>query len=358
MRQTIGQAMVRLPFVGQGAALALVLSMIAAPPVAGQEQMDCDGRASLHVLVTEESGLMQLPGATVVLEWNDVVLRPIRRSAEADGSFALCVPADAQSATVWAEFGDDSSEEAAVTFEPGTTQQLQLRVLFGEAEPGRIVGRVLDAATNRSVETVALSLSGRAQEVQTDRRGRFAIAGVPAGEHRIEARRLGYADLASPVTVTRGLTTELEIRLVPAPREMEPIVVTAVRPRRLEVGGFYERKYYGELVSGGTFFTLEDIDRRRPVRITHMLADAPGIRLRCPGSGFRDCWVESSRAASVGGCELRGYLDGSPVPVEDLDSIVLPVEVAGIEVYQGPAQLPPEFAGYDARCGAVVIWTK
>ena len=224
--------------------------------------MDCDGRAALHVLVTEESGLMQLPGATVVLEWNDVVLRPIRRSAEADGSFALCVPADAQSATVWAEFGDDSSEEAAVTFEPGTTQQLQLRVLFGEAEPGRIVGRVLDAATNRSVETVALSLSGRAQEVQTDRRGRFAIAGVPAGEHRIEARRLGYADLASPVTVTRGLTTELEIRLVPAPREMEPIVVTAVRPRRLEVGGFYERKYYGELVSGGTFFTLEDIDRR------------------------------------------------------------------------------------------------
>ena len=41
-----------------------------------------------------------------------------------------------------------------------------------------------------------------------------------------------------------------------------------------------------------------------------------------------------------------------------VDEFVLPVEVAGVEVYQGPAQLPAEFAGSDARCGAVVVWTK
>lgn len=341
--------------------VALLLLASGAGAAAAQEGPDCDDRASLHVLVTEESGTISLPGATIVLRWTaDDVLRPVREPAGADGSFAICVPRDARAATVWAEFGDDSSEETVVTFEPGTASEAHLRVLFGEADPGRIVGRVFDNSTDRSVASAAVSVSGRPQQVQTDRHGRFALTGIPAGDHRLEVSMLGYAGLGIPVTVTRGLTTEVQVGLVPDPLELEPLVATAVRPRRLEVGGFYERKYYGELLSGGTFFTLEDIDRRRPHRITHMLADAPGIRLRCPGSGAR-CWVESSRASqgfTPGGCRLRAFLDGSPVPVFDLDTLVLPVEVAGIEVYQGASELPPEFGGYDARCGVVVIWTK
>jgi len=38
--------------------------------------------------------------------------------------------------------------------------------------------------------------------------------------------------------------------------------------------------------------------------------------------------------------------------------VVLPIKVAGIEVYKGPASLPAEFGGSDTRCGAIVIWTK
>lgn len=334
----------------------------AAGSAAGQEAARCGERASLHVLVTEGSGTVSLPGSVIVLRWtSDDVLRPVREPAGADGSFSICVPRDARAATVWAEFGDDSSEEAIVTFEPGTASEAHLRVRFGEADPGRIVGRIFDNSTDRSVATAAVSISGRPQQVQTDRHGRFALTGIPAGNHRLEVSMLGYAGLGIPVTVTRGLTTEVQVGLVPDPLELEPLVATAVRPRRLEVGGFYDRKYFGELIGGGTYFTVEDIDRRRPLRVSHMLADAPGIRLRCPGSGFRDCWVESRRASggfTPGGCVLSAYLDGSPIPVRELDTLVLPVEVAGIEVYQGASELPPEFGGYDARCGAVVIWTK
>ena len=344
------------------APLVLGLLTAAAGPVAGQETTECGERASLHVLVTEESGALVLPGATIVLRWTaDDVLRPVREPAGADGALSLCVPGDARAATLWAEFGDDSSEEAVVAFEPGSAHEVHLRVLFGDAKPGRIVGRVLDATTEDPVATATLSLTGRPAQVQSDRQGRFALTGVPAGSHLLEVERIGYASLRYEVTVVRGLSTELQVGLVPAPVRMEPLVVTASRPRRLEINGFYDRKYFGELLGGGTYFTLEDIDRRRPVRVSHMLADAPGIRLRCPGSGFRDCWVESSRASggfTPGGCELSAYLDGSPIPVRELDSLVLPVEVGGIEVYQGPGELPPEFGGYDARCGAVVIWTK
>ncbi|MCY3600367.1 MAG: carboxypeptidase-like regulatory domain-containing protein [Gemmatimonadetes bacterium] len=349
---------------GAATVAPMVLAQLAAAAgsAAGQEAAECGERASLHVLVTEESGALNLPGATVVLRWtSDQVLRPLRDPAGPDGRFSVCVPADVSAATLWAEFGDDSSAEATVVFEPGTPVEVHLRVLFGDTEPGRIVGRVLDASTEDPVATATVSLVGRPAEVQSDRQGRFALTGVPGGEHLLEVERIGYASLRYPVTVVRGLSTELQIGLVPAPVEMEPLVVTATRPRRLEINGFYDRKYFGELIGGGTYFTVEDIDRRRPLRVSHMLADAPGIRLRCPGSGFRDCWVESSRAAggfTPGGCELSAYLDGSPIPVRELDSLVLPVEVGGIEVYQGAGELPPEFGGYNARCGAVVIWTK
>ena len=345
------------------AAILVALSLTTlAGSAAGQQDDDCGDRASLHVLVTEESGALNLPGATIVLRWtSDRVLRPVREPAGPDGRFSLCVPADVRAATLWAEFGDDSSEEALVNFEAGTPHEVHLRVLFGDTEPGRIVGRVLDASTEDPVATATVSLAGRPAAVQSDRQGRFALTGVPGGEHLLEVERIGYASLRYQVTVVRGLSTELQIGLVPAPVDMAPLVVTATRPRRLEINGFYDRRYFGELIGGGTYFTLEDIDRRRPLRVSHMLADAPGIRLRCPGSGFRDCWVESSRAAggfTPGGCELSAYLDGSPIPVRELDTLVLPVEVAGIEVYQGAGELPPEFGGYDARCGAVVIWTK
>ena len=45
-----------------------------------------------------------------------------------------------------------------------------------------------------------------------------------------------------------------------------------------------------------------------------MIADVPGMRLLCNGSGIRGCKVESSRSAAAGfsteGCELNVHLDG------------------------------------------------
>ncbi|WP_419940990.1 hypothetical protein [Candidatus Palauibacter sp.] len=161
---------------------------------------------------------------------------------------------------------------------------------------------------------------------------------------------------------------------------LEPLVATATRPRRLEIKGFYERKYWGELIAGGAFFTAEDIERRSPLRITHMIADAPGVRLaNCDmwGHGCKLYSTTHSRGFSDQGCKLNIYLDGniairgskerwsltSGVPPEaqlreSINDLVLPTEIAGIEVYTGGASLPAEFGGRDSRCGAVAIWTK
>jgi hypothetical protein len=35
-----------------------------------------------------------------------------------------------------------------------------------------------------------------------------------------------------------------------------------------------------------------------------------------------------------------------------------PKDIAGIEVYAGPATIPPHFAGGRSSCGVVVVWTR
>ncbi|MDE2945179.1 MAG: carboxypeptidase regulatory-like domain-containing protein [Gemmatimonadota bacterium] len=345
------------------------------------EATGCGGRASLAIAVTDESGLIAIPGATVVLRWTDAVRRPVREETAADGRLFLCVPRDASQATLWAEFGDASSEEATLALEAGAAHELELGLLFGESRTGRIIGHISDAQTDQPVVAAAVSVAGRAQEVQTNRRGRFIFSGLPIGEYELSVRHIGYAPLAHPVTVTLGHTTQVEVSLPPDPVELEPIVATATRPRRLEIKGFYERRYWGELLGGGEFFTAEDIERRNPSRITHMIADAPGVRLaNCDvwGHGCKLYSTTHSRGFSDQGCKLNIYLDGilairgskerwslaaggsfaQSQPRESINDLVLPTEIAGIEVYTGAASLPAEFGGPDSRCGAVMIWTK
>ena len=335
------------------AVVSLLLATVT--PAAGQDGDECGDRAALRVAVLDESGTVALPGATVVLRWNEARRMPVREAADPQGRFLLCAPRDAREATLWAELGDGSSEQAVVAFEPGEVHEVELRVLIGTVRAGRIVGRVYDGVTGDAVATAAVSVRGRDRQAQSNRRGRFVLSAVPEGQHELEVQHIGYAPLGHAVTVTRGLTTEVEIGLVPTPVEMEPLVATVTRSRRLEIKGFYERKLWGELVSGGTFFTAADIERRRPQRISHMIADMSGIRLGRDGRFYS---TRLSAGLSGGRCRIKTFLDNVDVTDARLHTLVLPVEVAGVEIYKGPASLPAEFGGSDTRCGAIVIWTK
>ncbi|WP_420462957.1 carboxypeptidase regulatory-like domain-containing protein [Candidatus Palauibacter sp.] len=229
---------------------------------------------------------------------------------------------------------------------------MELRLLFGEIRTGRLIGRVLDARTHRPVAAAEVSVPGRAQGVSSNRMGRFIVSGLPVGEHELSVRHLGYDPLTHAVSVRRGVTTEVEIGLTADPVELAPLVATVERPRRLEIKGFYERKYWGELTGLGTCITEEDIERWRPLRVSDFVSMlvpsvAPGLKNRRRGSGLSSLT-----------CRMPVYLDGFDVSAGELDQYVKPLEVGGIEVYKGLASVPAEFGGPGARCGAVVVWTK
>ena len=339
------------------ATVAVLAFATSAPGLAGQEP-DCNGRSVMRVMVLDESGMMPIPGATVVLRWTDTdaVRGPMRQEVDLQGGVRICAPGDAGRATLWAELGDISSRQRSVELEPGMSRDVELRLLLESSATGRLIGRVQDARTDRPVAAVAVSLGGRTV-AETNRSGQFILSGVPVGIHELSVQRLGYAPLVHPVVVSKGVTTDLELGLVPDPLEMEPLVAMATRSRRLEVKGFYERKYWGERIGGSTFYTAEDIERRRPIRISHMIAEEPSIRLDCSG---RRCRLVSTRASlGFGGrpCGVSVYLDGVSVG-RDLDEFVKPLEIAGVEIYRGAASLAAEFGGSDSRCGVVAVWTK
>ena len=339
---------------GRVLAAAVVALLAMGVGNAAAQVRDCGDRPALRVAVTDESGTVPLPGATVVLRWTDAERRPVRTAADSDGRWSVCAPLDAGAAVLWAEYGDGSSEQAAVSLTRGETREVALRVLLGEVPTGRLVGRVYDVETGDPVVTAAVSVVGRAAETESDRQGRFRLSGVPMGAHELEVRRIGYAPLRHAVGVGRGLTTEVEVGLTRDPVELEPLVATATRSRRLEIKGFYERKHWGELLGLGTFFTEADIERRRPLQISHMIAEESGIRLG-PG-GLISTRMSAGLSNPGAGCRINTYLDG--IKVGGIDGLVKPLEIGGVEIYKGAASLPAEFGGSDAQCGAIVIWTK
>ena len=318
-------------------------------PVLGQDD-GCRDRPSLQVTVVDESGNIPIPGAMLVVHWSDVEEMPLRETAGPEGRFLLCAPEEAKEAVLWAELGDDSSEQATVALARGEVREVELRVLLSEVRRGRLIGRVYDALTERPVATAAVSVTGHAPEAASNRQGRFILSDVRPGVRHLEVRRIGYAPLRYRIDVTPGVTTEVDIGLVPTPVEMEPIVATVARLRRLEIKGFYERKYWGELTGNGYFFSPEYIERWRPRDVRSLVANnVPGITWRSP----------RNRRMSAGflnlTCSVTVFVDG----VEWRDGWNLRgFEIVGVEVYKGPATLPAEFGGSDARCGAVVVWTK
>ena len=335
------------------AALVVVPLAVGAGSATAQQPEDCGDRALLSVLVADESGAVRAPGATVVVRWIDTERAPVRGAAGPDGRFQLCVSDDARGATLWAEFGDGSSEQATVRLEPGATTEVELRILTGPAGTGRIIGRVNDRVTEGPVTAATVSLSERTATVETDGRGLFVLTGLSVGAHELQVRRPGYAPLRHRVTVHRGHTTEMEVGLAPVSAEMEPLVATVTRPRRLEITGFYERKLWGEVLGTGTFLTPDYIERWRTGSVGRFISDhIPEVR--------RSGVTLLNTAGHMGwkGCPMAIYVDGIPVRGYGIGGAVRLNQVAGLEVYQGLEGLPAGFRDDRNRCGAVVAWTR
>lgn len=232
----------------------------------------------------------------------------------------------------------------------------------------RIYGRVIDDVTTDPIpgaEVEILNSRGtRLARALTNDNGAFSFIVPQHAGYQFRAGRIGYRRTSTPTLWTEEHDTlHLEIRLDQEAVLLAPLEVTAwsrrVRPSPV-TEGFRDR-----MASGlGYFLTRHDIEERKPMYVTDMLATIPGVQLRSSGRGSRR-HIYLTRTGD--NCPAQIFVDGFLLNGRSrltgdqdftLDDAVAPSSVEGIEVYHGLASVPAQFLNPDSRCGAVVVWTR
>jgi hypothetical protein len=255
-----------------------------------------------------------------------------------------------------------------LTLEQDAGNHRDIGVISLEAGPdptATFAGRVLEGGSGQPVEGAGVELNGNVVAVRGGD-GRFRASRVPItwGSNQIQVSRLSYLNETSELWIADpNETIDLSVTLHPEPIEVGGVVVEGDRRQRLferRMRPFYERRERGS----GDFFTRSEIEERGPVEFTDLLRRVPGVVLTQNNFSVQIRFSRAMRSLGGGtGCSsplifLDGALIGGAGDYVNLDNLVRPDEVEGIEVYKGPSQIPPQFNMTGSACGVIVIWTR
>jgi hypothetical protein len=218
------------------------------------------------------------------------------------------------------------------------------------AASGAVSGVVHDSLGN-ILANVEVTATRVARTVRTDTAGRFVLAGLPEGTQDLSVRRLAYSPALVSVDVSAGDTTEVEIELGVVAQKLTAVVIQDDADYMRAMNAFESRRKLGI----GHFITRSQIENRRPMLLSDMVRMVPGAVL-VPVDNGRSA-LRFSRSAR--NCPPQFYVDGMEVFGFSIDDVP-PGDVEGVELYAGPAGLPPEFNRMHSTsiCGVVVIWTR
>ncbi|HSA57306.1 MAG TPA: carboxypeptidase-like regulatory domain-containing protein [Gemmatimonadaceae bacterium] len=237
-----------------------------------------------------------------------------------------------------------------------------------QQQSGRRVihGRVTDP-TGAPVTFAGVYASG-ARVVANDT-GYFRLEARARDVIRLDVRRIGFK--AAQLVVPAGGDTTVVVTMEPVEQMLESVRVQANQTiRTLATRGFYRRLHDQERgINSGVFITVDDIDRRKPHRITQMFEGLQGVRIvRVGGECLMEHDPRCRAPVNSSGCAMAVYLDGrrlNPMRQEScesyavgIDELALSTHVAGIEVYSRSGKVPPEYQSLVGRGGAILIWTR
>jgi hypothetical protein len=336
---------------------------------------------------------------SIVAEWQPVgsadsaaVIRQARVEGSADGSFRMCgVPTNTSVKLRAVADGAETADEMTVRLQGATRlirTELTLDKLDALAARGSVfLGVVVADSTHAPIPLAEVSLPELKKSETTNSRGEFRITGIPAGEHRVSVRRIGYGTADTRLAFNGKETVERRVVLGRA-ITLETVKVEATASDKMRES-FDDNKRVGL----GHFMTRDEIQKYDGMELETVLSNIPttGIAtgkghswvtsrrrpapLCGPGRpGQRNACLEShgfyipdSMEAQQGmpiECWAQVYLDGvlqngirEPTEPFDLKQIS-PERVDKMEFYAGPAETPLKYSRMGSNCGVLVIWTR
>ena len=183
--------------------------------------------------------------------------------------------------------------------------------------------------------------------------GRADLSGVPVGDVPLAVSYPGYLRLDTLVTVEPGAGNLTVLSLRSEARALGDVTVEAesVNDSALRRRGFFDRRTHNT----GVFFTREELDQRGVTLFSDIFGPVAGVRIQRRGGQAQ---LISSRRR---GCLMTVFLDGTEMAYIASNIDALPFDdVAAIEIYRGPSELPLEYAYQKSHdtCGAVLVWTR
>ncbi|HEY0995484.1 MAG TPA: carboxypeptidase regulatory-like domain-containing protein [Gemmatimonadaceae bacterium] len=323
-------------------------------------QAATDSSAAMIGTVREPRDRTVVAGAKVRAEWMELSfgtagvvqrVQHITATTAPNGWFALCgLPSGTVMVTARQEH--DSTDRLELQLAPN---ELLHRALF-VAAPLRagLRGRVVTADSARPLAGARVMVAGGAEAV-TDSSGAWAMAGVPVGTRMLEVRAVGYYPARVPVDVVADAPPQ-RVALSTFQAVLSAVRVTATRQSPADAGGFAERQRRSGL---GRFYTPERIANLNPTFTSDLLRTLPGFT----GDGSLTMKGNFSDGAGNFGvdCVPEVYIDGHllrGISAPELDGLVEPENIAGMEVYSTGSPRPPQFNSGMTGCGALVIWQK
>ncbi len=141
-----------------------------------------------------------------------------------------------------------------------------------------IVGHVVDDETNEHLSYVSVGLKGTTIAVMTDATGHFFMKNLPEGDAIVIVSSVGYKTLEVPVTLKKGNTINLKMRIKQDAISLDGVVVSANRNAT-------KRRLAPALVN---VVTLETFDVTNSPTLAEGLNFQPGVRVEndCQNCGF------------------------------------------------------------------------
>lgn len=221
-------------------------------------------------------------------------------------------------------------------------------------EPGRpesfeLTGIVTDISKTPipEAEISLVKPAGLERNARTGKNGRFVIRNLPAGAIALKIRRLGYEARTVEFTLDKNAGL-VEVMLKPIPEELDAITVSEEEKQSL-------REYYEHKTQRGSFAKFFDgaaITKRGAANISDLFRNVPGVAINASAAA-------GGNTVRIRGCQPMLWVDGQRIPRAEVDEVVSPRDVAGLEFYPSMAGIPAQYMDRSTRaCGSIIVWTK